>query len=198
MAFYGKGGIGKSTVVSSLSLAFAREGLRVLQFGCDPKSDSCYTLINEPIRTVMDEWINRGEPDLRLEHCMMHSSCGVDCLEVGGPQPGTGCAGRGITKAFELLGGLESLKKEYDVILLDVLGDVVCGGFSAPMRAGFAEEVYIVTSGEFRALYAANNIAQAVRGNSKNGVRLGGLIFNRREVPDEESHVKNAGQVPGY
>jgi len=189
MAFYGKGGIGKSTIVTNLSVLFAKSGNRVLLFGCDPKSDSCYTLIRGPVVTVIDEWIQRGESDLKLEHCLMKSPYGVDCLEVGGPQPGTGCGGRGITKAFELVGDPEALKAKYDVVLFDILGDVVCGGFSAPMRAGYAGEVYIVTSGEIRSLFAANNISQAIRKFSSNGVKMGGLIANLRDNPHEVAAV---------
>ena len=111
LAFYGKGGIGKSTVVTNLAVLFARQGLRVLQFGCDPKADSCYSLVRGPVRTVMDEWLARGEEELRLEHCLMKTEHGVHCLEVGGPTPGTGCGGRGITKAFELVGEAEALRQ---------------------------------------------------------------------------------------
>jgi nitrogenase iron protein NifH len=134
MAFYGKGGIGKSTVVTNLTVLFARKGKRVLQFGCDPKADSCYSLIPGPITTVMDEWLEVGESNLKLDHFLMKSNYNVDCIEVGGPTPGSGCGGRGITKALELIGDPQSLRKRYDLILFDVLGDVVCGGFSAPMR----------------------------------------------------------------
>ena len=189
LVFYGKGGIGKSTVVTNLSALFARQGKRVLQFGCDPKSDSCYSLVDGPIKTVMDEWIQWGESDLTLERCLMYGHEGVHCLEVGGPTPGTGCGGRGITKAFELVGDPDSLRERYDVVLFDVLGDVVCGGFSAPMRANYADEVYIVTSGELRALYAANNIAQAVKMYARNGIRMGGLIANLRGLDDEQARV---------
>lgn len=196
MAFYGKGGIGKSTVVTNLSLLFARAGKRVLQFGCDPKSDSCHSLVKRRVFTVMEEWLQRGEQDLRLEHCLMKGLHGVDCIEVGGPTPGSGCGGRGITKAFELVGDLETLRGRYDVVLFDVLGDVVCGGFSAPMREGYAREVYIVTSGELRSLYAANNISHAVAKHAGNGVRLGGLIGNMREVPGEQELIqKLADQI---
>ena len=190
LAFYGKGGIGKSTVVTNLAVLFARQGLRVLQFGCDPKADSCYSLVTGPVRTVMDEWLASGEEELRLEHCLMQTEHGVHCLEVGGPTPGTGCGGRGITKAFELIGEAEALRTRYDVVLFDVLGDVVCGGFSAPLRARYANEVYIVTSGELRSLYAANNIAHAVKRFSRDGVRLGGIVANLRDNPREQERVE--------
>lgn len=197
MAFYGKGGIGKSTVVSNLSVLFARSGLRTLQVGCDPKSDSCYGLVPGRIVTVMDTWIERGEAGLKLEHCLMQGAEGVDCLEVGGPTPGSGCGGRGITKALELVGDPLNLRESYDVILFDVLGDVVCGGFSAPMREGYADEVYIVTSGEIRALYAANNISWAVKRYAPRGVRLCGLIGNLRDVPEERGAIERLAGLIG-
>lgn len=196
MAFYGKGGIGKSTTVSNLSALFAQDGQRVLQFGCDPKADSSYSLFAGQVTTVMDEWLDRGESDLKLEHCLMEGRYGVHCIEVGGPTPGSGCGGRGITKAFELVGDPDELRRRYDVILFDVLGDVVCGGFSAPMRAGYAEEVYVVTSGEVRALYAANNISHAVVKCAPNGVKMGGLIGNLRGVAGEAERLeKFAGLI---
>lgn len=197
MAFYGKGGIGKSTVVTNLSVLFAKAGKRVLQFGCDPKSDSCHSLVRGRVVTVMDEWLRRGESELRMEHCLMEGLRGVECIEVGGPTPGSGCGGRGITKAFELIGDAKALRGRYDVVLFDVLGDVVCGGFSAPMRSGYAEEVYIVTSGELRALYAANNISHAVRNNACNGARLGGLIGNLRGGPRERALIRRLADAIG-
>jgi nitrogenase iron protein NifH len=196
MAFYGKGGIGKSTTVSNLSVLFARDGKRVLQFGCDPKADSSYSLVPGRVTTVMDEWLDRGESELKLEHCLLKGRHGVDCIEVGGPTPGSGCGGRGITKAFELVGDPAVLRRRYDVILFDVLGDVVCGGFSAPMREGYAEEVYVVTSGEIRSLFAANNISHAVVKNAPNGVKMGGLIGNLRGIAGETERLeKFAGLI---
>ena len=184
LAFYGKGGIGKSTVTCNLSLLFARAGDRVLQIGCDPKADSSYSLVSGDVHTVMEQWLEIGEQELTLSDCLLEGREGVDCIEVGGPTPGAGCGGRGITKAFELIGPA-ALGGQYDTILFDVLGDVVCGGFSVPMRAGYAEEVYIVTSGEGRALFAANNICWAVRRNARSGARLGGLIGNLRGLEGE-------------
>ena len=184
LAFYGKGGIGKSTVTCNLSILFARTGLRVLQIGCDPKADSSYSLVSGDVHTVMERWLEVGEEELTLSQCLLSGREGVDCLEVGGPTPGAGCGGRGITKAFELIGPA-MLDDRYDSILFDVLGDVVCGGFSVPMRRGYAEEVYIVTSGEGRALFAANNICWAVRKNARSGARLGGLIGNLRGIEGE-------------
>ncbi|MDI7269467.1 MAG: hypothetical protein QME96_15880, partial [Myxococcota bacterium] len=163
----------------------------------DPKSDSCHSLVRGRVATVMDEWLQRGEAELKLEHCLMRGPHRVECIEVGGPTPGSGCGGRGITKAFELVGDPEALHARYDVVLFDVLGDVVCGGFSAPMRSGYAEEVYIVTSGEIRSLYAANNISHAVRNNARNGVRLGGLIGNLRGGSDERALIKQLADAIG-
>jgi nitrogenase iron protein NifH len=197
LVFYGKGGIGKSTVVSNLSVLFAAGGKRVLQFGCDPKSDSCYSLVEGPVATVMERWLELGDADLSLQRCLLPGCHGVDCIEVGGPVAGTGCGGRGITKALELVGDPEALRSRYDVILFDVLGDVVCGGFSAPMRSRYGDEVYIVTSGEFRSLYAANNISQAVRHYSRNGVRLAGLVANLRGLERETERVEQLARAIG-
>jgi nitrogenase iron protein NifH len=197
LAFYGKGGIGKSTVVSNLGVLFARGGHRVLVFGCDPKSDSCYSLVSGPVTTVMERWGEVGDTDLRFEDCLMHGAYGVDCVEVGGPTPGSGCGGRGITKALELVGDLEGLAARYDVVLFDVLGDVVCGGFSAPMRARFGDEVFVVTSGEFRSLFAANNICQAVRLHARSGARLGGFIANLKDLDGEAERVDQLAEAVG-
>ncbi len=195
LAMYGKGGIGKSTVVTTLSTLFAKAGKRVLQFGCDPKADSCYSLVSGSVRTVMDMWVEHGEDGVRMEHFLMHGRHGIDCIEVGGPTPGSGCGGRGITKAFELIGGPEQLQTRYDIVLFDVLGDVVCGGFSAPMHASYADEIYIVTSGEPRALFAANNISQAVKKFGRGGVRLGGLIGNLRGLKNERAEVERLASL---
>jgi nitrogenase iron protein NifH len=197
LAFYGKGGIGKSTIVSNLARLFARDGKRVLLFGCDPKSDSGFTLVPGRVRTVMDEWVTYGEAELSLSRCLMTGPWGVDVIEAGGPQPGSGCGGRAITTAFEMVGDPDKLAERYDVVLFDVLGDVVCGGFSAPMRSGYADEVYVVTSGEFRALYAANNISQAIRKNSRDGARMGGLIANLRNVHYEKEQIEELAKQIG-
>ena len=197
LAFYGKGGIGKSTVVSNLSVLFARQGSRVLLFGCDPKSDSCYALVPGPVTTVMDRWLELGDSELRLEDCLMRGAHGVDCVEVGGPTAGTGCAGRGITKALELVGDMEGLGARYDIVLFDVLGDVVCGGFSAPMRARYGDEVFVVTSGEFRSLFAANNICRAVQRHARSGARLGGFIANLKGLDAEAARVDQLAEIIG-
>ncbi len=191
IAIYGKGGIGKTTVASMLSVLFARDGHRVLQIGCDPKHDSSYKLVERSrVRTVMD--ILRADPRATLEasDLVMPGRFDVDCIETGGPEPGVGCAGRAITKMFEILDEANVLDGRYDVVIYDVLGDVVCGGFAAPLRRGYAKEVYIVLSGEIMAMYAANNICRAIVNNRRRGTALGGLIGNLRGVPEEERLLK--------
>lgn len=186
LAFYGKGGIGKSTTVSNLAAAMAQQGLRVMQVGCDPKADSTIALRRgQELPTVL-ELVRRGS--FALEDMVREGFAGVVCVEAGGPTPGVGCAGRGIITALEKLqekGAYEVYRP--DVVLYDVLGDVVCGGFSMPMRKGYADEVFILTSGENMALHAAANIAMALDHFKDRGyARLGGLILNRRDVPREE------------
>ena len=183
---YGKGGIGKSTAVSNLAAAMAQQGLRVMQVGCDPKADSTIALRRgQELPTVL-ELVRRGS--FTLEDMVREGFAGVVCVEAGGPTPGVGCAGRGIITALEKLqekGAYEVYRP--DVVLYDVLGDVVCGGFSMPMRKGYADEVFILTSGENMALHAAANIAMALDHFKDRGyARLGGLILNRRDVPREE------------
>lgn len=189
LAFYGKGGIGKSTTVSNLAAAMAQQGLRVMQVGCDPKADSTIALRRgQELPTVL-ELVRRGS--FALEDMIREGFAGVVCVEAGGPTPGVGCAGRGIITALEKLqekGAYEVYRP--DVVLYDVLGDVVCGGFSMPMRKGYADEVFILTSGENMALHAAANIAMALDHFKDRGyARLGGLILNRRDVPREEEKV---------
>jgi nitrogenase iron protein NifH len=181
LAFYGKGGIGKTTVASNVSVLFAREGRRVLQVGCDPKHDSSYKLVGrDQVRTVMGMLQTQGRQSLTYDQIVMHGRMGVDCVETGGPDPGVGCAGRGITRMFEVLAEAKVLESGYDTVIYDVLGDVVCGGFAAPLRRGFAREVYVVASGEVMALYAANNICRAIATHARNGVALAGLVANLR------------------
>ena len=165
VAVYGKGGIGKSTITSNLAAAFAAMGKKVIQIGCDPKADSTINLLGgEPLRPVMNFMREEDEEPERLEDISKEGFGGVLCIETGGPTPGLGCAGRGIIATFQLLEDLKLFETyKPDVVLYDVLGDVVCGGFAAPIREGYAEKVLIVTSGEKMALYAANNISSAVR-----------------------------------
>ena len=198
IAFYGKGGIGKSTTVSNLSQYWAGLGMTVLQIGCDPKADSTLSLRDgKKIPTVM-EMVRRRVP-FELEDVIYVRQVGsgrVICAEAGGPMPGRGCAGRGIITALETLRDKDILSKyRPDVILYDVLGDVVCGGFAMPMREGYANRVYILTSGENMAIYAAANIGLAVENFKERGyAQLGGLILNRRNVKREEEKVLELSQ----
>jgi nitrogenase iron protein NifH len=158
----------------------------VLQVGCDPKHDSCYQLVSQrEIRTVLGQLDRAGGRPLTRADVIMRGRTGVDCIETGGPEAGVGCAGRGITKMFEVLRELDLFSGQYDRVLFDVLGDVVCGGFAAPLRLGYAREVYIVVSGEIMAMWAANNIAHAVARHQRNAVALAGLVPNLRNVPGE-------------
>ena len=202
IAIYGKGGIGKSTLTSHLAAAFARLGKRVIQIGCDPKADSTSNLLGgQPLTSVMGYLREHDEPPQDLAAISRTGFGGVLCIETGGPTPGLGCAGRGIIATFNLLEDLELFEREQpDVVLYDVLGDVVCGGFAAPIREGYAEDVLIVTSGEKMALYAANNIATAVENFADRGyAKVRGVLLNRRNVPREEEKVRafaEAHQLP--
>ena len=191
IAIYGKGGIGKSTTVSNIAVALAERGMSVMQIGCDPKADSTTLLRGgEKMDTVLD--LVRSKKDFELSDMVRVGYKGVVCVEAGGPTPGLGCAGRGIIAALEKL----EEKKAYevykpDVVLYDVLGDVVCGGFSMPMRGGYADKVFVVTSGENMAIYAAAKIAMAVANFKDRGyATLGGIILNKRDVKDEEEKVE--------
>ena len=189
LAFYGKGGIGKSTTVSNLASAFAANGLKVMQIGCDPKADSTASLPGGArFRSILD-LVRERNNDFSLDEMVREGDGGVICVEAGGPTPGLGCAGRGIITALEKLqekGAYDVYKP--DVVLYDVLGDVVCGGFSMPMRKGYADRVFILTSGETMSIYAAANIAMAVKNFRGRGyASLGGFVLNRRNVPDEDA-----------
>lgn len=191
IAVYGKGGIGKSTTVSNVVAALAEMGLKVMQIGCDPKADSTILLRHgEAVPAVLDLY-NEKKQSLQLEDMIRIGYNNVICVEAGGPTPGLGCAGRGIITALEKLKELGAYERyKPDVVLYDVLGDVVCGGFSMPMRNGYADKIFIITSGENMAIHAAANIAMAVQNFKNRGYTgLGGLILNRREVPREEEKV---------
>lgn len=192
LAVYGKGGIGKSTVSCNVSAALAKKGLTVMQIGCDPKADSTSLLRGgERIPTVLQLTREKGVGKLTLDDIVYEGAFGVKCVEAGGPVPGLGCAGRGIINALETLEKLGAYKVyKPDVVIYDVLGDVVCGGFSMPMRKGYADKVFVVTSGEKMSVYAAANICMAVDNFKGRGyASLGGIILNRRDVDDEEQNV---------
>ena len=196
IAVYGKGGIGKSTTVSNMAAVLAEKGMKVMQIGCDPKADSTILLRHgKKIATVL-ELYNEKRQNLKLEDMTITGYGGVVCVEAGGPTPGLGCAGRGIITALEKLqetGAYESYKP--DIVFYDVLGDVVCGGFSMPMRGGYSDKVFIITSGENMAIHAGANIAMAVENFRNRGyATLGGIILNRRNVPREEEKVQELAE----
>ena len=200
IAVYGKGGIGKSTMTSNLAAAFAVLGRKVIQIGCDPKADSTSNLLSgEPLIPVMNYLREHEEDPSSLSEISRRGFGNALCIETGGPTPGLGCAGRGIIATFNLLDELELLETEKpDVVLFDVLGDVVCGGFAAPIREGYADTVLIVTSGEKMALYAADNISTAVKNFEDRGyASVGGIILNRRNVPEEEERVRSFAAKKG-
>lgn len=193
IAIYGKGGIGKSTVTSNLAASFAALGKRVIQIGCDPKADSTINLLGgEPLLPVMNYMREQDEDPEELSQISRVGFGGVLCIETGGPTPGLGCAGRGIIATFQLLEDLRLFETwKPDVVLYDVLGDVVCGGFAAPIREGYAEKVLIVTSGEKMALYAANNINSAVKNfEDRSYARVEGIVLNHRNVEREYEKVR--------
>ena len=208
IAVYGKGGIGKSTVTANLSAAFASMGKRVIQIGCDPKADSTINLLGgKPLLPVMNYMRDMEKDPETLEDISKTGFGNILCIETGGPTPGLGCAGRGIIATFQLLEELELFETyKPDIVMYDVLGDVVCGGFAAPIREGYAEEVLIVTSGEKMALYAANNIYQAVKNfEDRSYARVRGIILNHRNVENENEKVaafadanglKIVGEIP--
>lgn len=184
IAIYGKGGIGKSTTTSNISAALADSGRRVIQIGCDPKSDSTNNLRGgKSIPTVLDA-IRSGKK-VEVEDIVYEGFGGVLCIEAGGPEPGVGCAGRGIIAAIELLRQKKVFEQyDPDVVLYDVLGDVVCGGFSVPIREGVAEQVYTVTSADFMAVYAANNLFKGIKKYANSGGALfSGIIANSVGLP---------------
>lgn len=198
LAVYGKGGIGKSTMSANISLMLAQRGHTVMQIGCDPKHDSTRLLLGGGSqRTVLDYVREVPEGDRRLEDVMVEGSGGVLCIESGGPEPGIGCAGRGILTAFETIGRLGADRVGADVRIYDVLGDVVCGGFAVPLREENADGVIIVTSGEFMALYAANNIMKGIRRFTPERPRLIGIVLNSRGVEGEEETVGRFAAATG-
>jgi len=198
VAIYGKGGIGKSTTTQNTVAALAESGKHVMVVGCDPKADSTRLLLHGLCqKTVLDTLRDEGD-DIELEKIMKTGFGNTRCVESGGPEPGVGCAGRGIITSINLLEQLGAYTDDLNYVFYDVLGDVVCGGFAMPIREGKAEEIYIVASGELMALYAANNIAKGIQKYAINGkVRLGGIICNSRKVDNElpllEAFAKELG-----
>jgi nitrogenase iron protein NifH len=187
IAFYGKGGIGKSTTSQNTLAAMAEKGQRIMIVGCDPKADSTRLMLHSKAQTsVLQLAAELGAvEDVELEQVLQEGYRGVKCVESGGPEPGVGCAGRGIITAINFLEE-EGAYEDLDFVSYDVLGDVVCGGFAMPIREGKAQEIYIVVSGEMMAMYAANNIARGVLKYAQSGgVRLGGLICNSRNTDRE-------------
>jgi len=205
IAIYGKGGIGKSMVSSHISFALAKKGLKVLHVGCDPKHDSTRLLLKGMMPETILETLREKEFNIKavsmnevIFESAFKSECAgeIYCAESGGPDPGVGCGGKGVVEAIEALKHLnvfETLK--LDAVLYDVLGDVVCGGFSMPIREGYAKEIYIVSSGEIEVLFAASNIFKAIRRfNPRSGAQLGGIIGNLRELKNEQRILTEFGE----
>lgn len=193
IAFYGKGGIGKSTTSQNTLAALVEMGQKILIVGCDPKADSTRLILNTKLQdTVLHLAAEAGSvEDLELEDVMKIGYKGIKCTESGGPEPGVGCAGRGVITAINFLEE-NGAYEDVDYVSYDVLGDVVCGGFAMPIRENKAQEIYIVMSGEMMALYAANNISKGIlKYANTGGVRLGGLICNERQT-DKELELADA------
>ncbi len=200
IAIYGKGGIGKSTTTQNTVAGLAEAGNKVMVVGCDPKADSTRLLLGGLAqKTVLDTLREEGE-DVELDDVLKSGFKGTLCTESGGPEPGVGCAGRGIITSINLLEqlGAYNSEKAIDYVFYDVLGDVVCGGFAMPIRDGKAEEIYIVCSGEMMAMYAANNICKGIVKYADAGkVRLGGLICNSRKVDNEREMIEELARQLG-
>ena len=192
IAIYGKGGIGKSTTSSNISAALSEEGYKIMQIGCDPKSDSTNTLRGGRfVPTVLDKL--RSGKRVETNEIVHVGFNGVLCVETGGPEPGIGCAGRGIITAIELLKQKKIIEEfSPDIIIYDVLGDVVCGGFAMPIREGVAEQVYTVSSSDFMSLYASNNLFKGIKKYSNSGGALfSGIIGNSINLPIQEEIIQD-------
>ncbi len=191
VAIYGKGGIGKSTTTQNLTAALGEMGKSIMIVGCDPKADSTRLILGGLAQqTVLATLREEGE-DIELDEIMKTGFADIRCVESGGPEPGVGCAGRGIITSINMLEHLGAYTEDLDYVFYDVLGDVVCGGFAMPIREGKAEEIYIVASGEMMAMYAANNISKGIQKFANTGrTRLGGIICNSRKVDNEFEMIK--------
>jgi nitrogenase iron protein NifH len=191
IAFYGKGGIGKSTTAANVSAALGDKGYSVCQIGCDPKNDSTRLLLGKVCSQTVLDMVKKYGDEVTREQVVHQGFAGVKCVEAGGPEPGVGCAGRGIIVALEKLKALAAISDD-EVVLYDVLGDVVCGGFAVPIREGYATDIYLVSSGELMSLYAANNIAKGVaRFAGRGRARIGGIIGNSRNVDNERELLED-------
>lgn len=198
IAIYGKGGIGKSTTTQNLTAALGEMGNHIMIVGCDPKADSTRLILNGLAQKTVLETLREEGEDIDLEDVLKFGFKDIKCVESGGPEPGVGCAGRGIITSINLLEQLGAYTPDLDYVFYDVLGDVVCGGFAMPIREGKAEEIYIVASGEMMAMYAANNISKGVQKYANTGgTKLGGIICNSRKVDNElemlEAFAKELG-----
>ncbi len=180
VVIYGKGGVGKSTVCAHLAVCLAAQGRRVLLLGCDPKADSSLRLLGGKRPPTIVEMVS-GQFSRKFSSLVVGSTAGVDVLETGGPEPGQGCGGRGVATLCQFLEEHAREMTAYDAVLFDVLGDLVCGGFVAPLRSGLGRDVYIVSSEETASLFAANNIVRVAAQTYHQGVSLGGIVFNLRQ-----------------
>jgi len=193
VAIYGKGGIGKSTTTQNTAAALAHfHNKKIFIHGCDPKADSTRLILGgKPQETLMDVLREQGAEKVTFDKVVRAGFKDILCVESGGPEPGVGCAGRGVITAIDLMESLGAYTEDLDFVFFDVLGDVVCGGFAMPIRDGKAQEVYIVASGEMMAVYAANNICKGlVKYAKQSGVRLGGIICNSRKVDGERDFIE--------
>lgn len=201
IAIYGKGGIGKSTISSNLAASIAGEGVKVALIGCDPKGDSTRNLMRgRKIPAVLDILRKSGSTkNIEKDSIIFNGFANVTCVESGGPEPGIGCAGRGVIEALSTISSFGFYSDGFDIVLYDVLGDVVCGGFATPIRQGFAQEIYIVVSGEYMSLYAANNICRGVKVFADRGVKthVAGFILNSRNVPRERELAEIVAEAIG-
>jgi nitrogenase iron protein NifH len=200
IAIYGKGGIGKSTTAQNTAAAMAHfHGKKVFIHGCDPKADSTRLILGGKMQeTLMDVLRDQGAEKVTNDKVIKVGFKGINCVESGGPEPGVGCAGRGVITAIDLMEANGAYTPDLDFVFFDVLGDVVCGGFAMPIREGKAQEVYIVASGEMMAVYAANNICKGlVKYAKQSGVRLGGIICNSRKVDREREFVEEFAAAIG-